>query len=210
MTKLFSLLSSLDVTLAPGQKVVSRQDFEQLHSAHEIVEIAKQQAQNLQNETILEAEKVKERAFQEGFQEGLTTLNKHLFALDHELKTLRKEIQEKILPLSLKAAKKIVGEELKLHPDRVVDIVLSSLKPVTQHKKITIFVNKDDLSILEQNKPAFKQIFEHLESLVIQERSDIEPGGCMIETEAGIINAQLENQWRALEIAFESFMKKSI
>jgi type III secretion protein L len=61
---------------------------------------------------------------------------------------------------------------------------------------------------LEAAKSQIKKVFEHLESLSIQERSDIEPGGCMIETEAGIINAQLENQWRSLEIAFESFMKK--
>jgi type III secretion protein L len=62
--------------------------------------------------------------------------------------------------------------------------------------------------MIENSKSKIKKIFEHLESLSIQERSDIEPGGCMIETEAGIINAQLENQWRALEAAFESFMKK--
>ena len=52
-----------------------------------------------------------------------------------------------------------------------------------------------------------KKIFERLENLSIQERDDIEPGGCIIETEAGIINAQLENQWRSLEIAFDEFMK---
>mgnify|MGYP000925765657 CR=1 FL=1 len=32
------------------------------------------------------------------------------------------------------------GEELKLHPDRIVDIVVQALKPVTQHYKIKIFV----------------------------------------------------------------------
>lgn len=121
---------------------------------------------------------------------------------------MRKEVHKNILPLALKAAKKIVGEELKLHPDRIVDIVLNSLKPVTQHKKIIIYVNKVDLAMLEENREKLKQAFERLESLSVQERSDIEPGGCMIETEAGIINAQLENQWRALENAFESFHKK--
>ena len=72
-----------------------------------------------------------------------------------------------------------------------------------------IYVNKEDLEILEKSKEKIRKIFEHLDSLSMQERGDIEPGGCMIETEAGIINAQLENQWRALEAAFESFMKKS-
>lgn len=98
-----------------------------------------------------------------------------------------------------------MGEELKLHPDRIVDIVMTSLKPVTQHRKIVIYVNHADLEQLELNRNKIKKIFEHLDSLSIQERDDIEPGGCMIETEVGIINAQLETQWRALEAAFESF-----
>ncbi|HAB99475.1 MAG TPA: HrpE/YscL family type III secretion apparatus protein, partial [Parachlamydiales bacterium] len=155
-----------------------------------------------------EAEIVKEIAFKEGFQEALLSLNKHIIALDQELQTLRTDVQQKILPLALKAARKLVGEELKLHPDRIVDIVLTSLKPAVQHKKIVIYVNKADLDVLEAHKPKIKEMFEHLESLSLQERDDVEPGGCIIQTEAGIINAQLENQWQALEAAFTTFMKK--
>ena len=206
--KLFSLISQREVRSTPGQKVIPAAEFSSLCDAHEVLIQVQQDAEQYRKESAQEAEKIKEQAFQEGFQEGLIALNRHLLALDQELKTLRKEIQEKILPLSLKAARKIIGEELKTHPDRIVDIILTSLKPVTQHRKITIYVNKEDLALIETNRPKIRKIFEHLENFSIQERDDIEPGGCIIETEAGIINAQLENQWRALESAFESFMVK--
>lgn len=208
MRKFFSLIFGKEVRIAPGTKVIPASEFSTLETAHEIVKTVKKEAHAYRSEVAEEAEKIKEKAFEEGFQEGLKSLSNHLFVLDEELKHLREDVQKKILPLALKAARKLVGEELRLHPDRIVDIVLTSLKPVTQHRKITIFVNRADLQALEENKPKIKKIFEHLESLSIQERPDIEPGGCMIETEAGIINAQLENQWRALESAFESFMKK--
>ena len=208
MKKFFSLISNAEVRLKPGQKIVPETEFSTLSSANDILKTVKAEAAEFRKEVAVEAEKTKERAFEEGFQEGLTSLNKHLFALDKELKELREELQKKILQLSLKAARKIIGDELKIHPDRIVDIVLTSLKPVTQHRKIIIYVNKNDLDAIEESKPQIRKTFEHLESLSVQERDDIEPGGCMIETEAGIINAQLENQWRALESAFESFMKK--
>jgi type III secretion protein L len=208
MKKFFSLISGKQVRLAPNQKVVPAKEFSTLENASEILKTVQAEAIVFRQNTAVEAEKVKEEAFQEGFQEGLVSLNKHLLELDRELKHLREDVQKKLLPLALKAARKIIGEELRLHPDRIVDIVLTSLKPVTQHRKITIYVNRADLQNLEEHKSKIKKIFEHLESLSIQERGDIEPGGCMIETEAGIINAQLENQWRALESAFESFMKK--
>ncbi|MBX7066386.1 MAG: HrpE/YscL family type III secretion apparatus protein [Parachlamydiales bacterium] len=208
MRKFFSLISGREVRLAPGEKIVPAKEFDTLEDANEILKTVKAESFAYRQEVAKESETIKEQAFQEGFQEGLISLNKHLFALDEELKHLREDIQKKILPLALKAAKKIIGEELRLHPDRIVDIVLTSLKPVTQHRKIVIYVNKADLDILESAKSKIKSIFEHLENLSIQERGDIEPGGCMIETEAGIINAQLENQWRALEAAFQSFMNK--
>jgi len=206
--KFFSLLSGKEVRPAPGEKRIPAKEFTVLAKAGEILSTVKKEANAYKRDIAAESEKIKEQAFKEGFQEGLVSLNKHLLALDHELKAIRSDVQKKILPLALKAARKIMGEELKLHPDRIVDIVLTSLKPVTQHRKITIYVNKADLPLIEENKGKIKKIFEHLESLSIQERSDIEQGGCMIETEAGIINAQLENQWRALESAFESFMAK--
>ena len=206
--KFFSLISGQEVHAAAGEKIIPADEFSVLKNASEILKLVQKEADEFKRLSVEEAEMVKEQAFKEGFQEGLVSLNKHLFALDQELKTIREDIQKKLLPLSLKAARKIIGEELKIHPDRIVDIVLTSLKPVTQHKKIVIYVNKADLPTIEENKGKIKKIFEHLESLSIQERDDIEPGGCMIETEAGIINAQLENQWRALESAFESFMKK--
>ncbi len=206
--RFFSLISGQEVRIAPGQKKIPAEEFSILQQASEVLKKAKEETEELRKKNTIEAEEQKKMGFEQGFQLGLESFNKHLLALDEELKELRIEIQKKMLPLTLSAARKIIGTELELHPDRIVEIVLNSLKPVTQHKKIIIYVNKVDLEILEQEKPKIKSIFEHLQSLSIQERDDIEPGGCIIETEAGIINAQLENQWRALESAFHSFMSK--
>lgn len=205
MAKFFSLHNAKEIHLAPGIKTIPANEFSKLQNAQKIVEEARQDAEQFKEQVKQEAEKIKDEAYQTGFQEGLVALNKHVLSLDHELKTLRSDIQKKILPLALSAARKILGEELKMHPDRIVDIVLNSLKPVTQHRKIIIYVNRADLQLLEESRPQIRKILENVENLSIQERDDIEPGGCMIETESGIINAQLENQWRALEAAFESF-----
>ena len=203
--KFFSLLSGKQVRIAPETKRIPASEFAILQNASEILEETRKDALDFKKQVAIEAETAKENAFAEGFQAGLEKFNAHLLTLDQELQELRVEIQKRILPLSLTAARKIIGEELKHHPERIVDIVLNSLKPVTQHKKIKIYVNKADLAMLEQRKPEIKAIFEHLQSLVLEERNDVEPGGCIIETEAGIINAQLENQWRALEAAFASY-----
>lgn len=190
-----------NINMAPGEKILPAKEYSTLVKAAGVLKKAKEEIEK-------EAEETKEAAFEEGFQKGLEKWSHQLAAINEELRELREETQRKMLPLVMAAAKKVLGAELKLDPDRIVDIILNSLKPVTQHKKIVIYVNKDDLARIEKSKSRIRKIFEHLETLSIQERDDIEPGGCMIETEAGIINAQLENQWRALEAAFESFTKR--
>ena len=52
-----------------------------------------------------------------------------------------------IFPVALEAAKKIVGREIEASEDTIVDIVSNSLKAVSTHKKITIYVNRKDLEI---------------------------------------------------------------
>src|SRR3990167_2743717 len=120
--KYFSLLSGKEVHPAPGKKIIPSEEFSTLHKASEILDLVQKEADEYKLHIAKEAEKTKDAAFKEGFQEGLVSLNKHLFALDEELKLIREEVHKKILPLAIRAAKKIVGEELKLHPDRIVDI----------------------------------------------------------------------------------------
>lgn len=206
--KFFSLISGKEVRSAPGKKVIPEAEYSELMDAAEILEEVKKEALEYRQEVAKECELYKESASQEGFKEGLSTLNKHILKFDQLLKTIEKDVHTKILPLALTAARKILGEELKLHPDRIVDIVMQALKPVTQHHKVNIYVSRADFEELEKKKNRIKDMLEQVKSFSIQERPDIEPGGCIIETEAGIINAQLETQWRALESAFEAFMKK--
>ncbi|MEI8329169.1 MAG: HrpE/YscL family type III secretion apparatus protein [Chlamydiia bacterium] len=205
--KFFSLLYQGDIHFASDQKVIPAEEFGVLLSAQELVEKAKSDASAYLLATEKECESLRQKAHDEGYNEGLIRFNEHLMQFEIQLRKIHHETQKAIIPLALKAAKKIVAAELKQHPESIVDIVIQSLLPVKQNHKIKIFINKEDKQILEANKSAIKEHFEHLQSLSIQERNDVSPGGCIIETESGIINATIENQWRALESAFEKYIR---
>lgn len=205
--KFFSLIYQGEVHPATEEKVIPAEDFSTLMEAHGILNRAKEDVEHYKKKIEEECQQLKEQAQEEGFAEGLQKFNEHLIYFDKQLRLLRMDLQKQILPLALKAAKKIVGEQLNLHPETIVDIVIQTLAPVTQNHRFTIYVNKADKEIVETQKPKIKSILDQLQVLFIQERDDISPGGCIIETESGIINASIENQWRALESAFEKYMK---
>jgi type III secretion protein L len=206
--KFFSLLYQGDLHLAEDEKIIPAEEFSTLLSAMEILEKAKEDSERYKRETEELRKKTLEEAQKEGFDAGLVQFNEQILKSDQEIKRMRHELQTLVLPLALKAAKKIVGKELELFPETIVDIVLQTLAPVTQNQRITIYVNKADKELLEENRPRIKAILQQVQTLSILERADVSPGGCIIETETGIINAGIENQWRALEAAFERYMKR--
>ena len=190
-------------------KIIPAAELSLLTEWREVLEHIKEDAEKYRQQVAKECEELKENAFKEGYEEGYKQWAELLAKFEKQLEALHKEMQQVIIPVALKAAKKIVGKEIELSEDVIVDIVASNLKAVAQHKKITIYVNKKDLDAMEKNKQSLRDLFEHLESLSIRARDDIEPGGCIIETEIGIINAQMDHRWKVLEKAFETLMKST-
>jgi type III secretion protein L len=208
MSRLFALIEGGEVHPDSDKKVIPSEDFSQLLTASDLLEKTRSDILSAQEKTEKEAEDLKKKGYDDGYQEGLTQLNEQILGLDNEKKRLRHEMNQLILPLALKAAKKIVAGELKSQPETIVNIVLQALAPVMQNHQITIYVNKADKDILETEKPQLKEKLEQIQSLAIKEREDVSQGGCIIETESGIINATIENQWRGIESAFDRYLKQ--
>lgn len=206
--KLFNLINGGSIHLEPKTKVLKQKDLAQAIDGEELLDKIKSDAETYRETVVKEVEDIKAKATLDGYQEGFKVWIEHIAKLEKEIGQVRKDYEKILVPVLLKAVKKIVGHELENRQDVIVDIIQTSLKSVATHKKITIYVSPKEKGIIEANKNKLKQSFEQLESFQIRERADILPGGSVIETEGGIINAQLENQWAILEKAFENLFHK--
>lgn len=200
----FSLIYGNTISQASKSKIIPKEDFSKLLTGEEVLNTILAEAEQYRKQIISECESIKAQAVIDGFAQGYQEWVQQLSKMEEEIGKVQGEMQKLVMPISLKAAKKIVSSELALQPAAILDIVSNALKSVSQHKRIVIYVNRADLLLLEQNKNKLKELFESLESLSIRERDDVEQGGCIIETEGGIINARLKDRWRNLEAAFEA------
>jgi len=205
--KFFSLIEKDEVHIAPEKKTIPAEEFSKLVEADSILKQTREEEAAYRMRVLQECEALKEQAELTGFEEGLKRWNNQIELLDREIKSVRQEMENSIVPLALTAVKKIIGRELETKLETIVDIISTALKAVTQHKKIKIYVNPAEHDTVEADRPRLKDLFEHLDSLTIAPREDIGEGGCVIETEAGIINAQLDSQLKALEAAFRAFFQ---
>jgi type III secretion protein L len=202
--KLYTLISGNTVHQAAKGKIVPAAEVFTLLDAQGVLDTVKKDAEAYRKQVIAECEKLKEQAQKEGFEQGYKEWAAHVAKLEEEIANVREEMQKLIIPIALKTAKKIVNTELATSPASIVEIVTSNLKSVSQHKKIVIYVNKQDMAALDQSRSKIKQLFESLESLSIRPREDLERGDVVVETEVGVINARLKEKWRTIEGALDA------
>lgn len=207
--KFFSLIYQGDVHLPKEKKILSQEEYSSLIEAKLIIDKAREDAKQLLEETKKKCEELQQEAKDRGFQEGLVQFNEKIVSLDEEFKKFSYAMQQNILPIALKAAKKIVGKELEQFPETIVDIVIQALAPASESHKIVIYVNKEDKAALEGQESKLRKLLPHLDVLAVQEKEDITRGGCIIKTEGGLINATIENQWDALARAFDKYLKNN-
>lgn len=201
--KFFTLIDGREITIAPETKRLPADVVSSLLDCTELLATVQKDAEEYRKNVVAECEELKTRAEQEGFQAGFDKWMETVACLEKEVMKVREELQKVVMPVALKAAKKIVASELQVHPEVTLDIVASTLKSIAQHKRIVLYVSKQDFDLVESSKNRLKPIFEDLETLSIREREDVEPGGCVVETEVGIVNARLKDRWRTLETALE-------
>ena len=202
--QVFTLFNNNSVDIAPGAKKISKEAYESVLDCQNIISKTKEDSVAYQKQVAQECEAIKERAYEDGFEAGYNEWVKMVGYLEKEISHVHEELQKTVLPVALKAAKKIVGAELETNKEAIINIVMNTLKNIAQHKRVVLYVSKQDFDAIEGAKSKFKPIFEELESLSVREKDEVEPGGCIIETEVGIVNARLPNRWKTLEAAFEA------
>ncbi|WP_201456415.1 HrpE/YscL family type III secretion apparatus protein [Chlamydia sp. 17-3921] len=205
--KFFSLIHK-DNDVSLNKKILSPEAFSTLLEAKELLDKTKADSEAFLKSTEEECIKLCQAAKDQGFQEGCEKWNQQLAFLQKEAHHLRDQFRDSLVHLAIASVKKIIGKELEMHPETIVSIISQALKELTQNKQITIYLNPQDLPLVEKSRPDLKQIVEYADALILTTKQDIAPGGCIIETEAGIVNAQLDVQLSALEKAFSSILKQ--
>jgi len=94
--------------------------------------------------------------------------------------------------LALRIAEKVLGGELEARPELVVDVVRGALRRLTEPLPATLLVNPEDAELVRASIADFS--VEHGAELSVREERRIERGGCVVQTRAGELDAQITAQ----------------
>jgi type III secretion system HrpE/YscL family protein len=119
-----------------------------------------------------------------------------------DAETTRKDAAGSAVVLAARMAEKIVGHKVTTDPSVMADIAAQALKACRARTgPVTLRVAPSALAALEQARPALLSALGGVSDLRLVVDQAVAPGGCVVDTPVGRLDARLETQVAALEAA---------
>lgn len=178
---------------------------------------ANEQIQQFQQQAAVEAENMRQAAFQKGLEEGreegrrlahVEYVDLMLQARDLYVQTVKERTklieatEPELANLSVSIAEKIIGLEVTTSGEVILGVVKNALSDMKDREEVKIHVNPDDYHIVNNERSALMRMVEGLKDFDLTVDNKVTRGGCIIETNLGNIDARLETQLSAIKIAF--------
>ncbi|MBC7075222.1 MAG: hypothetical protein H5T98_03975 [Syntrophomonadaceae bacterium] len=186
--------------------------------AEALIASAQEEADAIRTQVYEEAEKIKGKAKEEGYSEGVKAAREEAEAERQLVLQERRDILEEarktkvammrsseadIVSLAVAIAKKVIATELSINPEIIVNVLQEALDFIDHPKNVTVYVNPQDLEELLEalQSDAFSRIGSGSVSMDVRADKRISPGGCIVESETGAVDARLECRMAGVEKA---------
>jgi flagellar biosynthesis/type III secretory pathway protein FliH len=181
-------------------KAVNRTAIDPAPEARRIIVEAMKEAERVRAEAQREAKAGCEAAHRRGYDQALIELAQYLKDANKRKEEVGKEIERDLLKLSIEIARQIVEEEIKHRSETLAEIIVTALRNARQHEMLTVRINPGDMEAIVLHRNLIEQMSRaRYIDIVVDPRVD--HGGCVIESDSGTIDAQLNTQLRVLERA---------
>ena len=166
---------------------------------------------NLVSRAQEEAENIKKSAFEEGYRKGMEQANADMETFRNSFsefmnapKNVFEYIAPDILEISVDIAKKIIKKEVESDPQVLVNTIVDVLKTVSKSEpKINIRVKPQAVQFIKDTLPNITYEYWIDAKVNIIADPSIEEGGCIFQTNNGIVDASIDTQLEIIKKAIE-------
>lgn len=183
--------------------------------AEDTISRARDMADEIIRQTRIQIEEIKQEAYHKAYELGLAEgLNKGyregLSRAEQEADSLRSQAREvlaqaeqirrktmeslenEIIELARDIAERLLSKNLE--PETVINVAEESLRLVSDRMSVFLYVNPSDMEPVENKKERLLRLLPAGATIHFITDSGISPGGCLIETEKGLVDATLEKR----------------
>lgn len=116
-----------------------------------------------------------------------------------------RDSEDDLLKLTIMVARKVIQQELALEQKVLANIINAALSTLTELDRVTIRLNPTDYGAVNANRHIYLAGVGEETQIVLTPDENIEPGGCMVDTATGTVDARIEVQ---LDEIYRQFLEQ--
>ncbi len=159
------------------------------------------------------AEQIEHEAYEKGFAQGekdglesgqkrlevvIRQINALLAQIESQKRTLFQRCEQDMVEFAFSVIKKILRRESRLTAGVIKDTLSAALTKTEENRRIILHVNPVDYKYLLAHPDQIPWVLTDRERIKILEDEAITPGGGLLETEWGVIDATIEGQFNQI------------
>lgn len=187
--------------------------------------------EDVEKKVLERLKEVQETAYQEAYQLGLDEgrheafqkaseeLNMRLERLDNlvmGISNLKKQLIENneshLVQLAFHMANRLAYTQVEADPKVVTDVIRQAIEKAQVEEEVTVQISPIQLEFLESLKAETGREFEFMKKVKLEPVEGIKPGGCVIQTNYGEIDARIEGRveklWEGIKESLHSVKDK--
>lgn len=157
-------------------------------------------------------DEARQQGWQDGYERGVRNAEAEYNARLEEANNIvqqahikRQEIiagsEDEIVQLAMAVARKVISTELTANPEYIIQIVKRAIQKVTDREEVTVRVNPENLDTVISAQDKLSGSVQGIRKFKVLADNSVTPGGCVIETPNGNVDARIESQLGEIEQA---------
>ncbi len=180
--------------------------IEQQSEVERVEQLALDKVASLQEEAYKQGfELGKDEGFKSAFEKktsdissGLDDIQKLVLKIQSLKQDLVLQNEAHIISLIYQIAEKIAFDHIQAHPETVIHVIRHSIEAAQAEEDVTVLVAPEQIDFIEKMKLQSGKEFEFLKTIKLQASDTVEPGGCIVETNYGVIDARVRERTEKL------------
>lgn len=192
------LLNKKDFALSSESRLVKASDLATVRSAEEIIAAAEADAARIREEAKAAFEEEKKRGYEKGLTDGKMEIAMLKLEQVDSSVAFMEGVERKMADVVIQALKSFVMEV----GDRemVLQIVRKTMNAVIRTQKhVTLKVAPEQVENVRGRIAELRTVYPTIESFDVIDDPRLKGSACVLETEAGVADASVETQLKAIE-----------
>ncbi|MGC8668605.1 MAG: FliH/SctL family protein [Chthonomonadales bacterium] len=136
-------------------------------------------------------------------------LEDYVAALEAGRKRIWADAEPQIVEFVMETAEKVVKEQAQVDRQIALSVIRHALRRVVDQGQVTIRVNVADIEAVRQSREELAALLDGADRLKIVEDRRVGPGGCIVETDAGTVDARVDTQFEELKNGLDRILPEA-